>query len=77
MFVVRNQDRSLCGYVLTRRAPELLIILYCLTSSVACFVDNFSRAAAAKGEDQVQCRAAFEGVLFGGLVVSPVGEEVG
>ena len=33
-----------------------------------------SRAAAAECEDQVQGCAAFEGVLFGGLVVGPVRE---
>ena len=53
-------------------------LLCCFSRRHLCVVGIFSRAAAAaEGEDQVQCRAAFEGVLFGGLVVGPGGKRGG
>jgi hypothetical protein len=48
---------------------------HCLLSRFVLLVvvGKVSKTAAAESEDQVQCRAALESVLFGGLVVGPMG----
>ena len=53
----------------------ICLLFLALRRFVCGFGSASSRAAAAaEREDQVQCRAALEGVLFGGLVVGPVGD---
>jgi hypothetical protein len=63
----RRSDRA--------RARVLGRCLSFFPSLFVCCRGEVSRAAAAESEDQVQCRAALEGVLFGGLVVGPVERE--
>ena len=75
VFVARNHCNSLSRSPPVVLALELSVAYYRFSRlSFVCYRTLFSRAAAAEGEDQVQCRAALEGVLFGGLVVGPVGE---
>ena len=76
LFVVRNRYRWSRRFLSATLALEVSVMspfVSLLFVRLCCR----SRAAATEREDQVQCRAAFEGVLFSGLVVGPVREESG